>query len=220
MSILTEEHLKIVEEIKSAITNGPTFNQSGFQNIKFNIETHRMPARTYRQILLELNNKFLSLQKAEICAKKMKAQVNILRKELEVLKDEDQRTIKKCEIDDKLIDLEQQEKLALDCINECNSLYALFKTLPKITSEDFEKEDEQYWHNRIMYDAEVEVLTTGRVATGTARSLVQLGYDPLRVQSELITIQHNRHIEIENKTASKLIVKETKNNLLESGKGK
>lgn len=179
------------KEIEQAIKEGPTFNQSNFQTYTFNIAKHKADARSYRQVLLELNNKYIALKQSRINRKKINAQISMLKRDIEIEKDEYKKIILECDIEERLLGLDVEEKLILDAINECNALYAIFKTLPKCSFDEFEKQEQDYWTKRLTLDAELDILSTGRIGQGTASSLLQIGLNPLQLQLDIATNQQD-----------------------------
>ena len=204
------ENLKIREEIEKAIMEGPSFGMSDFQIKTFNIGNHVMKGRSYRQVLLELNDKFMALKKNEIGRKRIKIQISMLEKKIAKEKDKDKKELLQCDLEEKQLDIDNQSKLILDAMNACTTIYNEFKNLPKFTAEEFEKQEKEYWTRRIMRDAELDTIATGRISAGTASSLERLGFNPVQVQVEILVL-HDKTIqkslgeikkaaELENKT--------------------
>jgi hypothetical protein len=184
-----EEIEKIEQEIKKATDDGPTFGQSHFQTYSFNINKHTTKARQYRQILLELSQKTIALKTARITRKKLNAEISVLKKKFDKTDDIDKKTIVECKIESKQLALEIEEKLIADAIKECNFLYDQFKQYKHVTDEEFEKEELQYWKARLEIDAQLSVLSTGRIDIGTALSLAQIGINPVKLQLEALQLQ-------------------------------
>lgn len=188
--------MNIIKELEEAIKNGPTFGQSFFQTGNFVINKHQSAGRSYRQVLMEINTRVTALKKAEVSVKRINAEINKLNKKLNNCSDIDEKTIIECDIEDKQIDLSNQEKLVNDSIAECNYLYEIFKQMPKMSHEEFEKEEQNYWKNRLLLDAELSVLASGKIDTGTAAALVQIGVNPLQAQTEIMINQQESMIQI------------------------
>ena len=184
--------MKLDKVISDLIKNGPSFSQSKFQTYAFIVKKHNSGPREYRQLLLELNQKYAALKLAQIESRKTKAKLSLLSKKIEVQVDKDKKTILECNYDKLMLSFLGQEKLVLDAIDECNYLYSEIEKMPKYTNEDFEKAEEVYWKSRLMLDAELSVLATGRIDVGTAQSLVAIGIDPLSLQVTIGIAQNNK----------------------------
>jgi hypothetical protein len=177
---------KVLEEIREAIDSGPSFAQSHFQTSSFVISNHQGEARSYRQTLLALNEKITALHKAEIGVRRTELEIKKLKAKMEIERDSNERGIIQCDIEDKELDLGTTKKLVMDAIGDCNHLYAVFKSFPKgITNEQFEKEEHEYWKKRLSLEAELSILATGRIDTGTAMSLLNIGVNPVQAQLQL-----------------------------------
>lgn len=177
------------QKLDKLVQEGPTFGQSQFQTEAFVIQKHNQPARAYRQILLELTNKYAALKKARIGLKRSEAKIRLLNKRLERTKDEDRRVLVECDIEDLLVDLKSSEKLVRDAIIECNQLWQALEKSEKFTSEEFEKQELLYWQERLVKDAQLQMAYSGGIEPGTALSLANLGMNPLQVKSELKALE-------------------------------
>lgn len=173
------------KKLKEAIDKGPTFGQSTFQTHMFAVATHGYDARTYRQVLIELSNKLTALKKCRVRRKKLEAEMKIIEKKIAKQSDPDRRTILECELEDKRIDLDGEEKLIIDAAKEFNYLWAEFEKRPQITSEQFEAEEKEYWKTRIVRQAQLSVAHIGTIDPGTAQALVDMGINPVQAQLEL-----------------------------------
>lgn len=202
---------QIEKEIKEAINNGPSFGNSSFQTNVFNVGNHQGQARSYRQVLLELDAKFYNLKKAKSALKKLKTEIRILVKKLENEQDEDQCSLIECDIEDKETDLNHQEKLVLDAITDANQLYSAFKSMPKFTKDEFEKQEQEYWKKRLSLDAQLSILSTGRIESGLANSLLQVGLDPVALQVANSLVLENKMKKIAQEVLPQLIKKEEDN---------
>jgi len=184
--------MNLEDQIAELIKNGPSFSQSKFQTHSFIVKKHNSGPREYRQLLLELNGKYNALKLAQIETRKTNAKLSILAKSIEKETDKDRKTILECNYDKLMLSLSNQDKLVLDAIDECNYLYSEIEKMPKYTNEEFEKAEEEYWKNRLLLDAELSIMSTGRIDIGTAQSLVAIGIDPLNAQVLIGTAQNNK----------------------------
>lgn len=184
----------IVEEIQQASMEGPTFSdKSRFQLEKFVIGVHGHEARQYRAVLLEINQKTIALKKAQIRRKRIKSEIDRLSEEFDKEKDQYKKVAIECDIEDKALDLETEEKLILDAATEFKDMYSIFKQLPKFTAEQFETCEIEYWKHRLIKDAQLQVLERGAIESGTAKSLHQIGYNPIQVQAEMRLINQSEN---------------------------
>ncbi len=101
---------KILAELDEARKDGPTFGQSQFQLKQFVIGNDINP-RSYRQILLELDIKLHDLKKCRIKYRKINAQLSLLESKLSKETNEHRRIVIECDIEDKLLDREKEQKL-------------------------------------------------------------------------------------------------------------
>lgn len=184
---------KIEEMLKTAMIEGPTFGQSRLQWSAFNVNKHESLGRSYRQVLLEINQKLSALKLCRITRKKLDAEIAVLQNSLRWTVFKHKRTIIKCDIESKQLSLEGQEKMIVDCINELNYLWSEFEKMPKISREEFEAQEFEYWKKRFITDAQLQLAARGTVDEGTARSLLDIGLNPVQVILELK--QANKAIE-------------------------
>lgn len=194
---------QINQELKKAIIEGPTFSdKSRFQLEKFVIGANKGEAREYRQLLLQINEKSVALNKSEIRRKKIKAEIGYLNEQLTSESNQYKKTMLECDIEDKILDLEQEEKLIMDAAVEFSTMYSIFTNMPKFTAEEFEQNELEYWKNRLIKDAQLQVLERGTIEAGTAKALNQMGFNPLQLQVEIKTVN-----QLESMAASDNILK-------------
>lgn len=179
----TESEIK--DLIDKAIADGPTFGQSQFQTEAFVVGKHECQGRAYRQVLMELSDKFRALQKAKIKRNRFEAEIALIKEKMDKEPHRLERQILQCDIDEKLVDLEYENKLIKDAISACNHLYSLFEKLPHYNFDQFEAEERLYWQKRIASEAQISVLSNGSIEQGLAQALKQLGFDPIQAQPEL-----------------------------------
>lgn len=178
----------VKNKVNKALEDGPGLGRSQFQLQNFvatNSEGPEGQARSYRQVLLELRDKFIALEKFQISHKRMLAQRSILVKKFEKAVDEDRKTILECDIEDKNIDISTSEKLVADAIEECNWLYSKFLGMPQFTREQFEQAEKGYWTKRFLLDAQVSLLANGSIDPSTAKALVSMGINPIEAKLTL-----------------------------------
>lgn len=189
----------VLKEIKDAIDNGPTFGMSSFQVRAFVLGKNKVgsgDARNYRQVLLELSQKLDGLKRYRINLDRINIKIEMLNKRIEKEKNEHKKRLLECDLQDKFLDLESAEKLVKDAIKTCNEMYFYFKQLPSFTEEQFEQAEEQYWIERISNEAQLSVVSTGSIDLGTAQSLQQLGFDPLKTKLEIDQFNKNQILQL------------------------
>lgn len=185
--------MDLEKEIQNILDNSPTLGNSKFQLDKFVINKQQTTGRVYRQAILELRERFIALKRARINKKKIEAEISLLEKKLSKQVDENKKTIIECDIEEKIIDLESQEKLVKDAIEMCNYLYSGISQMKPISSEEFEKEEEQYWTKRLVQDARLSIAATGTISSDIASSLESIGINPIIAQAEL-QLQNNTEL--------------------------
>ncbi|MGH7241571.1 MAG: hypothetical protein ACREGB_04710 [Candidatus Saccharimonadales bacterium] len=191
----------IERELKAAVMTGPTFSdKSQLQLERFVVGKHSSPGREYRQVLLELTQKLGTLKRSKICRTRTQAEIALLQGKLGVTKNEHRKVILQCDIDEKQIALDYEEKLIADAITECNILYAMFKKYPKLTAAEFEAGELEYWKQRLVLDAQLSIAATGTIDPGTAHALIDVGINPVQALIEL----RATNAVIEAKTQEKL----------------
>lgn len=161
------------------------FEHSAFQ-IKQMILSKESPERILRQCCLEMHSKLEALNKARFNWKKNNVNIRKLQSEIDDENtNEFDRELKAIEIEELENGMRVQEKFIKDALIDLSIYHAIYDELPKPTRKKFEESEKQYWHTRIVQDAQKELLTTGTVQKGTIDTLQKLGYDPTVVMVEL-----------------------------------
>lgn len=171
----------VKEFLDKALKDGPSLDRSDFQIQKFVIEKHGTGARAYRQILLEFSDRFRTLQKARI----RRERLNLKLAELEAKYEKSKSPYIKLDIEEKIIDRDHEDKLVMDAIHICNLLWAALEKSKKYTRAEAEAEENTYWEQRLIGDAELQVLSKGTIDPGTSQSLGYIGVNPVDVQISL-----------------------------------
>ena len=166
-----------VRDLVQEIENVP-FGNSVFQIQQF-VAHEETPERTYRKVLLQIDQKMKALMECKFRRK---------RKEIEIkeLKEKIKRAtgFKKEYLE---VDLEEVEhglneeiKLINDALIEIKAYEAVLEKLPVFTREEFEQGELSYWQNRLMKMAELEMKSTGAIGVGSLQSLEQIGLIAVR----------------------------------------
>lgn len=147
--ITLENTENVIKEIEQAFYDIP-FDNSAYQNEVFVVAAQITPERAYRSIGLKMMAKLRALNEARFG--KMKEQIDLDEIEYKLssntLNEFDRRReeIKKQEI---LSHRAWTDKLINDAINELNTLYKHFKSLPRYTREQFEAGEKLHFEQRL-----------------------------------------------------------------------
>jgi len=150
------------------------FGNSAFQIIHFVNESKDHPGRASRKIALQIRSKITALKEAEYVRENIKLDIDELNAKRPLTRIGKKR--KSLEIDKKMFDLEDQEKVIKDALFELKLYEKMIKDLPKISSrKEFEDQEMSYWKDRLQKDACREIQYNGSVEKGTLMSLEQIG---------------------------------------------
>lgn len=157
------------------------FGNSAFQ-VKQMVLDELSPQRKYRKVLLQMKEKYMALKKAEFRYRRLEI-------ELDDLRSQKQTPLIEIDIEEKLFDLDMEKSLVDDAIAELNLYYAIYKGLRKelgeVTRDQFEASEPEYWRERAVKQAELDILATGRISQGNADLLLQAGRNPYNVLHEV-----------------------------------
>ena len=163
--------------------------RSDFQLENFVVNAHSTTERQYAQCVLELQNKYYSIKRADISRRK-------LRHEIET---------ETCpfSIEEKQLDLEQLEIAIIGALREFDTLYRIYQSLPKYTNKELQNAEDKYWLERLTTQAQQDIEAHGAVSVGNAEALRQIN---------VIKDYSNRFFQsVQNHPG---LVKETKNEML------
>lgn len=144
------------------------------------------PAR-YAQVVLELQDKYYAVRRAQIGRARLVDRIAALRRRLwwPVGRRERAREVELLELD-----LEQQDLAVLGAIREAAALLELWQSFDRqYTREELNAAQPEYWMKRLTRQANQDVTATGRVGVGNQEALRQIG---MAVTPEL---NHVREIE-------------------------
>lgn len=160
--------LKLKEKMKHI-----PFGNSIFQIEHFSrgLET---PERTYRNCLLQLNQKLRAMKECEFRRRRLEIDVEEIRDKLKDAKDLTAQRLW-IDLEEKQFNLDEEIKLIEDCIIEIKTFENILNQLPDFTREEFEKAEGVYWEKRLLADMRKEVVSVGFVAKDTMQSLEQIG---------------------------------------------
>jgi hypothetical protein len=178
--------LELENKIKKLLEDAPSFGNSEFQIKAFALGQHNgHRSRTYRQALLDLNDKYRSLMHSKFNKKKQVINIKKKIREIELETDELNKEMLKVELEESKFLLSVDEKIIKDCIRDCTIFLEEIEKIKPVTSDEYEKEELEYWKTRLIQDAQLEVLQTGSIGKGTSKSLISIGVDPIRLQIDV-----------------------------------
>ena len=132
------------------------------------------PERSYRNCLLQLNQKIKALKECEFRRRKLEIDMRELAQKVETAECfEKERLV--IDIEEKQFHLGEEIKLIEDCYIEIKTYENMLSQLPDFTREDFEKAEGIYWEKKLLSDMQKEVLSFGYVQKDTMQSLEQIG---------------------------------------------
>jgi hypothetical protein len=150
--------------------------------------------RKLRTCRLQLRKKRLALEEC----KNRRKRLDIDRREKEEkLLTAEGYTKERLEIDlDEIqFGLESEMELIEDCLIEVKYYESIIDSLPKMTREEFEADEKEYWTGRLLNDARREISTSGRVEKGTLESIEKIGLKLGRDdQNNLIVMEAQREL--------------------------
>ena len=173
-----------------------------FGNSVYQIKTfmaEKTPERQYRNAALQLRQKYIAMKECEFRRKRFEIDIAEIQEKLlsKATTFETQRL--RVDLEEKQFLLDNEIKLIKDCLIEIAVYRQILKTLPKFNREDFEKAEPKYWKNRLISDAEREVVGTGMVGPGTLKSLEQVGIVVGRNEKGQIAYQETNENLLEGK---------------------
>lgn len=163
--------------------------RSNYQIENFVINAHCTPERRYAQCVLELQNKYYSIKKADISRRKLQQEINNSKCPF---------TIEEIELE-----LEQLELAIFGALREFDILYKIFQQLPKYNNEQLQQSETKYWIERLSTQAQQDIEAHGTISVGNAEALRQ---------ANIIGDYSTRFLQnIKNHTG---LIKETMNDIL------
>jgi hypothetical protein len=139
-------------------------SRSDYQLKHFVVQDHATPERRYLQAVIEMQAKVSNLRRAAISRRK-------LLKRIETETDPDDRELLE-------IELEELDLSVKGAVREFNTLYAIYKSMPKYKAEHIQEAEQEYWEDRLTRQATLDVIATGRIGVGNLNALRQAGMLP------------------------------------------
>ena len=156
ITLIEEKHNELHESFLEIFQG-----RSDFQIENFVVKSHTSPERQYAQCVLELQNKYYSIKRADISRRK--------------IKDEISKEVCPFTIEEKNLDLEQLEIALIGALREFHILYELYKTYPQYSNKELQVAESKYWIDRLATQAQQDIEAHGAVSTGNAEALRQVG---------------------------------------------
>jgi hypothetical protein len=150
MDMITKENIpNVLSEIEQAYQEIP-FGNTEFQNVNFVVNASLTPERAYRAIGLRMFDRIRALKEVEYARMKDNIDIEELEHKISLpeTNDFDKRRYR-LEIDKKMDDRGYTDKLAKDAIAELNTLYSVFKQLPRFTRVQFEAGERVYFEQHL-----------------------------------------------------------------------
>jgi len=159
-----------IKDIKKQFRNVP-FGNSQFQINNF-IGNDITPERTYRNVMLQLNQKLNALQECSFRRRRKELDIKNIK---DKLKSDPENPRLLIDLEENTYHLENEIKLIEDAEIEIQTYLKILDSLPEITREQFENSEKTYWQCRLIRDAQREIQSMGRIDRGTLQALEQIG---------------------------------------------
>ena len=176
-------------------TNQIPFGNSVFQIANF-IANDETPERSYRAILLNLDDREKALKTSYFTRKRKEIDIEEIKEKLKTATGFEKRRLE--------IDLEEAEwalaseiKYIEDCLVEIEAYKKLLSFFPEYTREDFEKAEIIYWKKRFMKQAQLEAYATGVISPQLLESLLKIGIEVTQRDGRLVFVENGKPLELE-----------------------
>jgi len=156
---------------------------SGYQMDSYVVNTGITDWRKAKQCLIEIEHRTQAMEDHGWNLKKMEAETDILREELEQETSPARKKLKQIEIDEKVEGAARTRRRIDGIIRERSRLIETFrKAVPNKEkmlelSENVEEKERQYWISRIGKQAAQEMLSYGKIGTGNMESIMQMPHE-------------------------------------------
>jgi len=156
---------------------------SNYQMESYVVNTGITDWRKAKQCLIEIEHRTQALDDHGWNLKKMEANTEILREDLEKEESPARRKLLQIEIDEKVEGAERTKRRIEGIKRERSRLIDSFrKIVPNKQemlelSENVEEKERQYWISRIGKQSAMEMLSYGKIGTGNMESIMQMPHD-------------------------------------------
>lgn len=164
------------------------FGQSDFQNIHLQLKQENT-TRTFRQVLLEMSEKFTALKECQYRRRKLEIKLLWLRRLRAFLFFiPSLQKLVQVFIEQNNFGILRENKVLDDAIRTFNMYKKIYDEMPKPTRAEYDKEEVAYWQRRAIQQAEEDIQAMGTISQGNIGLLKKLGFDPNQVKVELTQI--------------------------------
>jgi len=153
---------------------------SGYQMDSYVVNTGITDWRKAKQCLIEIEHRTQAMDDHGWNLKKMEAETDILREELEQETSPARKKLKQIEIDEKVEGAARTRRRIDGIIRERSRLMESFRKFASTKeqmlemSENVEQKEREYWISRIGKQAAQEMLSYGKIGTGNMESIMQM----------------------------------------------
>lgn len=161
-------HINVTEGLLQAF-NEIQQPRSPYQIEKFVIGQHATIEMQYFQCVLEMQIKYNNIRRSII-------RRQIIEDDIQKLEEKgDKKSLLNAEL--KRIDLEEMDGAMLGAIREFETFKRLWDKFPiKYTREQLDFNQNEYWHRRLISEANLELQSHGTIGKGMLEALSQIGY--------------------------------------------
>lgn len=148
---------------------------------KFQIDhfvlSQESPGRRYRQVVLELHQRYLALKAASFRQARLHRELEILQEKLD--KGHGDAILTRIDLEEKAHDKAMDDLLLRQMISEAQGLLEHYQAMEHFTADEFEHAEMSYWQTRLLADAERQMISNGTVDAGLLRSVQDIGGSPM-----------------------------------------
>lgn len=181
---MQRDTLQALEANLAALCETVPLGMSDYQILNF-VLNHETPARVYRQVALEMRERYAVVKTASF--RRRKAEAKRRAAEAKALQggEDDQLELLAIEREEAEWEIQQEDRLIRDTLHELDVISGALKGLPTYTREAFEAEERDYWEKRLVRHAQRQQLGQGRVDEGVLEALAKIGFNPCDVVRDL-----------------------------------
>lgn len=169
---------ELQQEIQKLINTHQT-SMTQYQIDHFVVGEKMTPYRILRQILMELETRYRNLEITKRDKKIEELRIKQAKARMDKTTDAIDKEIQELEIEKREIDLDSISKTELNTVYEINVLEAQFQKLKSEFGDMSQvlndpNGEEEYWINKFIKEAQVDIMTTGRVGKGVLDAIMSL----------------------------------------------
>ena len=142
--------------------------RSNYQIERFVVGEKDTPIAAYCQCVLEMQIKHQVIRRAVIGKRKLEIEIDRLRASGDEIDD--------LTAQEKEIDIEATDHAMLGALREFACLYSIFRSFNHVfTHQEIQVDQTQYWHKRLIRQAQQDLQSSGRIGVGNMDALRQAG---------------------------------------------